>query len=278
MLIKSAPVLLKAVDEETGVFEAIVSVFGNKDSYGDIVMPGAFAASLEKWAASGDPIPIYWSHQMNDPDFNIGHVLEAKEIDKGLWVKGQLDLVDALPGSKAPQVHRLMKGRRVRQFSFAYDIVEAGWVENDDDSWFELRKLDIHEVGPTPIGANQDTELLTVKAAGAQALELAAHLKAGRTISAKNETTLRKALESLELSATQIKDVLSAIDDGEASNDSNAKDSEPAKDEEPCTKANGVVCKRHNVDHSRPAKSEEPTRPSPADLSALLEIQLADAS
>jgi HK97 family phage prohead protease len=201
MLIKSAPALLKAVDEENGTFEAIVSVFGNKDSYGDVIIPGAFAETLAEWAASGDPIPIYWSHQMSDPDFNIGHVLEAKEIDKGLWVKGQLDLVDALPGSKAPQVHRLMKGRRVKQFSFAYDIVEAGFVETEDDHWYELRKLKIHEVGPTPIGANQDTELLTVKAAAASASRLATSFKAGRAISAKNENTLRKALESIEDSA-----------------------------------------------------------------------------
>lgn len=261
MLIKSAPALLKSVDEETGVFEAIVSVFGNKDSYGDIVMPGAFTDTLAEWAAKGDPVPIYWSHQMSDPDFNIGYCLELKEVEKGLWVKGQLDLDDALPGSKAPQVYRLMKGRRVTQFSFAYDIDEAGWVEADDDAWFELRKLSLHEVGPTPIGANQDTELLTVKAAGAQALELASHLKAGRTISAKNETTLRKALDSLELSATQIKDVLAAIDDGEASNDSTAKADEPGKDEE-----------------TSGSKSEDPMRPTLASESELLAIQLADAS
>lgn len=257
MLIKSAPVELKSVDADTGVFEAIVSVFGNKDSYGDIVMPGAFVESLAEWAASGDPIPMYWSHQMSDPDFNIGFVLEAKETDKGLWIKGQLDLDGALPGSKAPQVHRLMKGRRVTQFSFAYDIVEAGWVENDDDSWFELRKLKIHEVGPTPIGANQETELLAVKAASAQVIEMAAQMKAGRKLSADDAAEWTKACTAI---AAQLKDVLTVIDGGEASNDSNAKDSEPAKDEE-----------------TSGSKSEEPTRPSPADLSALLEIQLADA-
>lgn len=253
MLIKSAPVQLKAVDAETGIFEAIVSVFGNKDSYGDVVVPGAFAESIADWEASGDPVPIYWSHQMSDPDFNIGHCLELKEIDKGLWVKGQLDLADALPGNKAPQVHRLMKGRRVTQFSFAYDIAEAGWVENDEDSWYELRKLKIHEVGPTPIGANQDTELLTVKAAAASASRLATSFKAGRAISAKNEDTLRKALESIEGSASQIKDVLSAIDGGEASADDDTKSSEPAKDEE-----------------TSRSKSEEPMRPDAVKEAALL--------
>jgi len=262
MLIKSAPVQIKAYDEESGVFEAIVSVFGNKDSYGDIIIPGAFAESLADWAAKGDPIPIYWSHRMDDPDFNIGHVLEAKETDKGLWVKGQLDLVDPLPGSRAPQVHRLMKGRRVTQFSFAYDIVEAGFVENDDDYWYELRRLKIHEVGPTPIGANQETELLTVKAAAGVARQIARDAKAGRAISVKNETTLRKALESIQDSAAQITDVLAAIEGDEASNDDEkASGHDQAKDEE-----------------TPGSKSEESGfNPSAFTASALQEIQLAHA-
>lgn len=262
MLIKSAPAQIKAYDADTGVFEAIVSVFGNKDSYGDKVIPGAFLEDLADWAAKGDPIPIYWSHRMDDPDFNIGHVLEAKEVEKGLWIKGQLDIVDPLPGSRAPQVHRLMKGRRVTQFSFAYDIVEAAFVEIEDDYWYELRKLKIHEVGPTPIGANQDTELLTVKAAAGVARHIARDAKAGRAVSSQNETTLRKALESIQDSATQIKDVLAAIDGAEASND----------DE----KASGHG--RTKDEETSGSKSEESGfNPSAFTESALQAIQLASA-
>src|SRR6476661_5945307 len=64
-----------------GTFEALVSVFGTKDSYGEVVMPGAFTRTLEEWAAKGDPIPVYWSHRLDDPDYNIGHVIEAAETD-----------------------------------------------------------------------------------------------------------------------------------------------------------------------------------------------------
>jgi hypothetical protein len=85
-----------------------VSVFGNKDSYGDVVMPGAFADSLAAWKASGNPIPVYYSHRMDDPDFNIGYVLDAEETDKGLQVHAKLDLDD--DAKKAKQVYRLLKG------------------------------------------------------------------------------------------------------------------------------------------------------------------------
>lgn len=259
---KSCPAKVKAVGEadglEEGQFEAIVSVFGNKDSYGDIVVPGAFTETLADWAAKGDPIPVYWSHRMDDPDFNIGYVIDAKETPEGLWVRAQIDLDEA--AKKAAQVYRLLKGRRVTQFSFAYDIDEAAWVEKDDQSWYELRKLNLHEVGPTPIGANQETELLAVKAAAQHAERFVAGVKAGRVISAKNETALREAQVSLEGAASQIKNVLSALEP--ADDDGTAKASEPAKDEEPTVE-------------TPEAKSEEPTRPTPADLSALQCIELA---
>lgn len=255
---KSCPVKVKAAGEadglEEGQFEALVSVFGNKDSYGDIVIKGAFADSLAAWEASGNPIPVYWSHRMDDPDFNIGQVIEAKETDEGLWVKAQLDL----DSPKAVQVYRLLKGRRVTQFSFAYDIDEAAWVEKDDESWYELRKLGLHEVGPTPIGANQETELLAVKAAAKHAERYVEGVKAGRVLSAKNETTLREAQASLEDAATQIKNVLSALDSN--SEDGKAKPATPAKDEEPPG-----------------AKSEEPTRPSPASMRLRCDLSAAAA-
>lgn len=261
MLHKSCLAAVKAAGDADGLkdgqFRAVVSVFGNKDSYGDIVMPGAFADSLAEWGARGDSIPIYWSHRMDDPDFNIGWVLEAKETDTGLEILGQIDL--EAEGTKARQVWRLLKGRRVTQFSFAYDVDEAAWVESDDDYWYELRKLRVHEVGPTPIGANQETELLAVKAAAEHATRFVNQLKAGRVLSVSNEKSLRDAATSLAEARSQITNVLTAVQGSEASNDEKAKASESAKDEH------------------RQVKSEEPVRPSPPEMSALLSIQLADA-
>lgn len=250
MLFKSCPVRVKATDESgalaEGQFEAVVSVFGNKDSQGDIVQPGAFTETLAAWAESGDPIPVYYSHRMDDPDYNIGHVLEAKETDEGLWVRAQIDL-DA-EGSKARQVYRLLKGRRLTQFSFAYDVEDGGFEKGDGgEEFYSLRKLKLYEVGPTPIGANQETDLLAVKAA-----------KSGRVISAKNEATLREAMASLDAAAKQIKDVLSVLDAGEANDQEQASTSGPAKDEEPAR-----------------AKSEEPNRRVSVDLLAA-ELNLID--
>lgn len=221
---KNVPVKIKATGTEEGLaegqFRALVSVFGNKDSMGDIVVPGAFTKTLADWAASGDAIPIYWSHQMHDPDFNVGWVLEASETADGLEVLGQLDL-DPEASPKARQVYRLLKGRRVTQFSFAYDIVEGGPVEADGDTANELRELKVYELGPTPIGANQETELLGVKA----------DLKRGRVLSAKNETALSEAVTAIQGGVSAIKTVLASV--------SPSGDDDESKTSEPPVKANG---------------------------------------
>ncbi|WP_053612053.1 HK97 family phage prohead protease [Streptomyces sp. XY533] len=172
-----------------GQFVAIVSVFGNEDSVGDVVRPGAFTETLAQWDAKGDPIPVIWSHAWGDPFAHVGVVVKAVETLQGLEVTGQIDDLDTNPTSA--QVYRLLKGRRVTQFSFAYDVKEGAWVEDDQHPWggyYELRRLKLHEVGPCLVGANQETELLAAKAHG-----LARGAKAGRVLSQANYDSLSKA-------------------------------------------------------------------------------------
>lgn len=185
---KDCPARVKAAGESDGLdpgqFTALVSVFGNEDSVGDVVMPGAFTKTLADWQAKGDPIPVIWSHDWSDPFSHIGHVVKAEETPDGLQVTGQIDL----DNPKAEQVYRLLKGRRVTQFSFAYDIEDAAPAEQDGNDVFQLKQLKLHEVGPTLIGANQETELLAAKAAG-----LEQGLKEGRVLAAKHITALKDA-------------------------------------------------------------------------------------
>lgn len=144
-------------DEGQGVFEAIVAVFGNVDRVGDKIMPGAFTKSLETWAERERPIPVIFSHNWDDLDAHIGHVIEAAEVDEGLYVKGQLDIEEDF----ARKVWRKMSQGLLADFSFAYDEIDSKWI----DDVHELHELDILEVGPTLVGANPATHLLNVKAA-----------------------------------------------------------------------------------------------------------------
>lgn len=203
---------------EKGKFEALVSVFGNVDVQGDRVVDGAFTKSIESWRASGAPIPIIWSHNWGDPNAHIGSadpndVVEVK--GRGLQVGGTIDLDNPF----AAQVYRLVKERRVKEFSFGYEVVKERKAKDGANELLELRLI---EAGPTLKGANPNTELLAVKSqleeAAAQEAEplvdeavkayvegrfaeFTAELgltKAGRQISAKNAALLRGAVESIE--------------------------------------------------------------------------------
>ncbi|WP_369274515.1 HK97 family phage prohead protease [Streptomyces sp. R11] len=254
MRTKSCPVRIKAAGThegtDEGVFEAIVAAY-NLDSVGDRITPGAFAETLAEWKGRGDPIPVLWSHMSHDPEYHIGEVLEAEERPEGLWVKARIDL-DA---TKSAQVYKLLKGRRVTQFSFAYDVEEGSWVEQKDGpGFYELRKLKLYEVGPTLIGANQATELLDVKSATAADMlpglikvqETLENLKAGRTLSAQNEQRVR----DIARLASELLDSLPSSDD--TSQDAEKATPAPPADASP--------------QESTEAKADQPAGPSPASL------------
>jgi len=172
---KAGPELIAGEDKAD--FEAIVSVFNNVDRGGDIVRPGAFTDTIAAWKASGDTLPVLWSHNMADPMFNIGAVKEIEELSPGdaripewanpwvkdnggLWVRAEIDThAEASPIAK--QVRWLLKSRRVTQFSFAYEVLDS--APGYEDGTTELLKLWLYEVGPTPIGMNGLTELVGAK-------------------------------------------------------------------------------------------------------------------
>lgn len=161
---KAGPV---SADGTVGEFEALVSVFGNVDLQQDRVLPGAFTKTLDTWRASGDPIPIIWSHDWGNPHAIIGSADpgDVTETKAGLLVKGKIDLTNPF----AAQVHNLMRQRLVKEFSFAYDVVLERQAK---DGANDLVTLDLIEAGPTLKGANPDTQLVGVK----RALEEAARM------------------------------------------------------------------------------------------------------
>lgn len=76
-----------AAASESGVFEGYASLFDVMDSSGDIVAPGAFAASLRKRGAAG--VKMLWQHRPDEP---IGVWTQIVENARGLEVTGRLDL------------------------------------------------------------------------------------------------------------------------------------------------------------------------------------------
>jgi len=70
----------------SGVFVGYASLFGERDQSGDVVMPGAFAASLKKRRASD--VRMLFQHDAAEP---VGTWIDMHETPKGLHVTGRLD-------------------------------------------------------------------------------------------------------------------------------------------------------------------------------------------
>ena len=197
MIVKEASARIKAVAEldegkSEGEFTALVSVFDTKDTYGDVIRKGAFANTIKEWDESDDFLPIIWSHSWDNPFAHIGRVTKSEETDEGLVIKGLIEDLDSNP--TAAQVYRLLKGRRIKNFSFAYDVLDGGYKTDDEfGEYNELRELKLFEVGPCLVGVNQETELLDVKARAALA-----SVKAGRVLSQKNFDHLVAARDALD--------------------------------------------------------------------------------
>lgn len=223
-----AAVLEAGTDDDLadGDFRALVSAFGSTDSYGDIVEPGAFTGSLAEWKAGGDPIPVVWAHQWADPFAHVGTVKSAEETDRGLEIVGHISPEEREANTTAAQVYRLLKERRITQFSFAFDVLEAEDSTVDGKRVTLLRRLKLHEVGPCLLGVNQDTSLGSIKAdtsiqptTGTPEEEIdmnkfrteqQVHGKAARDIAAKAETAGRELTDDEQ---TQISELLRKAND-----------------------------------------------------------------
>lgn len=138
---------LKAVKDE-GVIEAYVSIFNNVDSDGDIILRGAFLESLAKKLPKG-----VWSHNWDEP---IASTLEAKEDEKGLYIKGQF----VLTVQRAKEAFELIKAGVIDEFSIGFRILD--WEYNDAGQRV-IKKVKLYEWSPVLAGANPETELVGVK-------------------------------------------------------------------------------------------------------------------
>jgi len=155
MKLKStSPVLdIKAIGDD-GLFSGYGSVFGNKDSYGDIVMPGAFAKSLSAHRKAKSRPAMFWMHDMKEP---IGSWSKMEEDDKGLYVEGSLNM----DVQRAREVYSLLKRGDIAGLSIGYYEVKA--TDDETQAARLLKQLELVEVSVVSIGANPAALIDNVK-------------------------------------------------------------------------------------------------------------------
>ncbi|MGV9857302.1 HK97 family phage prohead protease [Gordonia sp. NPDC003425] len=196
-----------------GEFIGYASVWDVVDSAGDAVQRGAFTKSLTDWAQRGDAIPVYWSHNVADPDYCVGHVLSAVEDDHGLKVHARIDQ----ESPKGRQVYRMLRDRRVGQMSFMYDTVDS---ERKQDHTV-LKELALHEVSVVQLGANRATSIEQVKGRQAEQQVKVGTMPDLKTMKEQRDEAATKAqqiagnakAEGVELTAEQATEVKGLLDE-----------------------------------------------------------------
>lgn len=112
------------------------SLFGQVDQGGDVVAPGAYAASLKTLSGSGRAVKLLWQH---DPAQPIGIWDEVREDNRGLYVKGRL-LTDVARGREAAS---LIEAGAIDGLSIGYRTVRS---TKDDSGHRVLSEVELWEV------------------------------------------------------------------------------------------------------------------------------------
>lgn len=157
---KSLPVEFDAKSvRNDGTFSGYASTFGNVDSYGDIVMPGAFNKSL----ATRPPqkVKLLWQHDSTQP---IGVWQTIQEDSKGLYVKGKI-LKEVAKGAEA---YALMKEGVIDSMSIGYTTLESEYTKNGTR---QLKELGLMEVSLVTFPANDQATVTSLKELNPRELE-----------------------------------------------------------------------------------------------------------
>ena len=96
-------------DENFFYFEGYASTFGNIDYGNDVIVKGAFIASL----AANPEVQLLWQHNMQKP---IGASVELREDEKGLFIKGRISIRTTL----GKDVAILLEDKVIKEMSIGY--------------------------------------------------------------------------------------------------------------------------------------------------------------
>lgn len=156
----------KFSDAAPGAFEGYASVSGVVDSHQDVVLPGAFSATLARMKARGFNVPMYFNHgaMLGVEHKPVGVWDSIAEDDKGLAVKGKLLGLDTDIGRYN---YDLVKGGAMRGLSIGYRVPAGGAVygRSQNDPRRQLKAIDLKEISVVDDPSNYLATITSIKSA-----------------------------------------------------------------------------------------------------------------
>jgi hypothetical protein len=228
---------------EPDQFQGYLATFGNIDDGGDVILPGAFTATLPDFLANG---VVCWQHDWATP---IGKWLSAHEDPHGLFVKGQISQTTA-----GKDALILLRDQVIKKMSIGYTVLDAKTLTDEEGialvgevaymaalrnlPWYQdgvrgLIALKLYEGSPVTVPMNPQAAITGVKglrllaglphddhfsavhaAVGEYVSRVKAiadlRRKAGRVLSTANAEKLQTMRDSLASHTATLDDLLSA--------------------------------------------------------------------
>jgi HK97 family phage prohead protease len=154
MKIRSFQIKNLSFEEQDGFayFEGYAAIFGNEDLTGDIIEKGAFRKTLADLKASNKVIPLLYQH---NPDKPIGVVKEIFEDDRGLYIKGEINLQT----EKGKEAYALLKQGALNGLSIGYEVMKYTHRSGKRI----LTEIKLWEISIVTFPANEQANIVRVK-------------------------------------------------------------------------------------------------------------------
>lgn len=151
-------------EAKTGTFSGYGAVFGNVDSYGDVIVKGAFKDTLREWKKRGTTPKMLlqhggWGSSVED-GIPVGKWTDMREDDTGLYVEGELFALDT---QKGKYIYEGMKSGVLDGLSIGYIAREVAYGKKPEDPARTLKKVDLFEVSIVTFPANDAARVAAAK-------------------------------------------------------------------------------------------------------------------
>ena len=134
----------KAVPDGKNLFvEGYAAVFGNEDSYNDIIVAGAFTKTIA--GKEGKRIKLCLQHDMEDI---VGKIVELKEDEKGLWFKAKISNT-----TMGKDLSILIEDDAINEISIGYQSIV--WEVDEVRNVRLLKEVKLYEISFVSRAANQ---------------------------------------------------------------------------------------------------------------------------
>jgi len=159
------PVEFKALPDQDGKrrVEGYASIFGNVDSYGDVVVKGAFKKTIKDRVGRG-LVPFVADHSRKAVDL-LGTIVKASEDDTGLGFEAEISRAPS-----ADDAYIKMTEGHLKQTSFAFRTIaekfpkEGGETVDGKVVYRYLTEMMLLDISPVVLAANDQASITSVKA------------------------------------------------------------------------------------------------------------------